>query len=105
MDYASTMLRLSRVASLSGQEQALCIDLPTKRVPGGIEALERYENDGRNTMYSHIEHQCEYYFDGKRTCGEIIDMTRRECYGKSTDEGLYQYIETLVALQLADFIN
>lgn len=76
-----------------------------KLVPGGEEALEHYENNGRNSMWSHIEHQCEYYIDGKRTCGEIIDMTRRECYGKSTDDDLFEYIETLVKLQLADFIN
>jgi len=87
-----------------GATQALA-PLAKKVGPAAEAALEHYENNGRNHMWSHSEHQCEYYINGKRTCGEIVDMTRREVYLKCTDESLLEYIDTLVALELADYIN
>ena len=71
----------------------------------GKEAFRIYDEGERNHMWSHSEHQCEYYIDGKRTIGEIVERTRLEIYEKCTDESLKALILTLVKMGLAEIIN
>ncbi len=51
-------------------------------------------------MWSHSEHQCEYFIDGKRTIGEVVERTRLEVYEKCTDESLKALILTEAAMGL-----
>lgn len=71
----------------------------------GKEAFRIYDEGERNHMWSHSEHQCEYFIDGKRTVGEIVERTRLEIYEKCTDESLKCLLFTLVKMGLAEIVK
>jgi hypothetical protein len=71
----------------------------------GKKAHEVYDKGERMHMWSHSEYQCEYFVDGKRTLGEIVERTRLEIYEKCTDESLKSFILTQAAMGLISFVD
>lgn len=67
-----------------------------------VKAVEEYENNPANALWSHEGHQFEYFMDGTRTLGEITERTRLECYEKGSDEALFNHYRLLDTLELIE---
>lgn len=66
-------------------------------------ALNAYEEDPANRLWSHEGHQFQYFMDGTHTLGEIVERTRLECYEKGTDEALVNMADMLDKLGLIEW--
>lgn len=85
--------------------QVYDIDELAKAMPGGEEVWKEYKKIAGSHLWGSIEHQAEYYIDGKRTLGEIISAAILECHGYGTPEALYRYFKLQEFLGLIRFTN
>ncbi|MDR2610307.1 MAG: DUF4910 domain-containing protein [Clostridiales Family XIII bacterium] len=69
------------------------IDDVVSEKEGGKERQDAYEKTAQAALWGSIEHQADYYIDGKRTIGEIVEAAVLECHGYGTHEALYEYIK------------
>ncbi|MDR2156985.1 MAG: DUF4910 domain-containing protein, partial [Clostridiales Family XIII bacterium] len=60
---------------------------------GAKERGDAYEKLAKGALWGSIESQTEYWIDGKRTIGEIVEAAVLEAHGFGTHEALYEYIK------------
>jgi len=75
-----------------------------EKVPGGVEILENYYRTQGRMMHSD-QNQCEYFIDGKRTIGEVIDLVRRELHDIRTVDVFYNFITLMEKLGLCEEVE
>jgi len=94
-----------RVLRRIGSGPASDLEYFAKKVPGGMEMLREYdEGIGWDMMYS--EHNMvEYFIDGKRTVGEVIDCAMRETYDMRTPEHYLCHIDILEKLGICEEVE